>query len=60
MGTMNKDNLKQVLISIFVGACVAFLSTLFEGLAVFLKAHSTEVISGATTTAVYIAKAYKA
>lgn len=52
-------NLKQVLMSILIGACVAFLSSLFEGLGVFLKTHSTEVISGATSTAIYIAKAYK-
>jgi hypothetical protein len=56
---MTRENLKQVLVSIFVGACVAFLSTLIEGLALYIKAHSTEIISGATTTAMYLAKSYK-
>jgi hypothetical protein len=56
---MKKGNIKQVLISIVVGASVAFLSTLFEGLAAFLKSHSTEVFSGVSTTLVYITKAYK-
>jgi hypothetical protein len=57
---MTRDNLKQVFISILVGACVAFLTTFFEAMARFLQENSTEIISGAASTAVYIAKAYRA
>jgi inhibitor of KinA sporulation pathway (predicted exonuclease) len=56
---MQKDNLKQVVISIVIGACVAFFSTLFTELAAFLKTHSTEVISAMATTGTYLAKTYK-
>lgn len=59
MKKTKNENLKQVLISILVGACVAFLSSLFEGLATLLKSHSTEIVSGVASTGVYLAKAYK-
>lgn len=45
---MKPNNWKQILTSILVGACVAFMTTLFEGLADFLKSHSQEVIAGAS------------
>lgn len=57
---MTKRNWKQIIISIIIGACVAFFSTLFEGLAEFFKAHSTEIISGGTTTLFHIIKNIKA
>jgi len=57
---MKKDNWKQILISILVGAIVTFLSTLFEGLAEALKAHSTEILAAVTSAGIYLAKAYKA
>ena len=56
---MTKDQLKQAVLSIVVGACVAFLTSLFTELAAFLKSHSTEIVSGSSATAVYLAKAYK-
>lgn len=56
---MTKENVKQVIISIVIGACVAFFSTLFEGLAAFFKAHSTEIISGGATASAYLAKMYR-
>lgn len=56
---MEKGNLKQVLISIIVGAAVAFLSTLFDGLAAFLKAHSAEIVAAISSAGVYLAKEYK-
>jgi len=34
---MNKENLKQVLISIFIGAFIAFLSTLMDSLVDYLQ-----------------------
>lgn len=56
---MTRDNLKQAIVSILIGACVAFFSTLFTELAAFIKSHSTEMISGAISSATYLAKAYK-
>ena len=56
---MTKDNIKQVFISLLVGACVAFFSTLFEGIAEFLKTHTTEVVSAMASAGTYLAKAYK-
>lgn len=57
--SMEKNNWKQVLISILVGAGVTFFATLFEGLADLLKSHSTEIVSGISATTIYLAKAYK-
>lgn len=54
-----ENNIKQVIISIVIGACVAFFSTLFQELAIFLKAHSTEIVSAMATTGTYLAKTYK-
>lgn len=56
---IEKNNLKQVLISILIGAIVSFLSTLFAGLAEMLRSHSTEIVSGISATAIYLAKAYR-
>lgn len=56
---MRKDNLKQVLISILIGGTVAFLTTIFEGLASLLKTHSVEAVSAISSSMVYLAKAYK-
>lgn len=56
---MSKENLKQALVSICIGACVAFFSTLFQGLADFLTTHSTQIVAGMSSTAVYLAKAYR-
>ncbi len=52
---MNKD-LKNVLMSILVGACVAFMTTLFQGLADFLKANAVEMASAASASFYHIAK----
>ena len=54
------NNLKQALISILIGCSVAFISTLFQELANFLNQHSEQIISGAVSSAVYLAKAYRA
>jgi hypothetical protein len=59
MDEKGKGNFKQVLISIAVGACVAFLTTLFEGLAEYLKTHSVEVVSGISSSMVYLAKTFR-
>ena len=56
---MNKENAKQIIISILIGATVAFFSTLFESLADFFKSHSTEIISGTATSFYHMAKTYR-
>lgn len=57
---MSKDNFKQALLSIVIGCSVAFISTLFQELANFLTEHSEQIVSGAISSAVYLAKAYRA
>lgn len=49
------QNWKDVLRSIVIGACVAFISSLVEGLADFLKSHSTELIAGGVSASHYLA-----
>ncbi len=56
---MTREQMKQVFISIMVGACVAFFSTLFSALAEFLKAHSTEIVSGGVTAMYHMTKTFK-
>lgn len=56
---MSKDNFKQALVSILVGCTVAFVASLFEELALFLRANSDNIIAGLSSTAVYLAKSYK-
>lgn len=57
--SLNKDNVKQIIISILIGACVAFFSTLFDGLAEFMKANSTQIMSGVSATMYHMAKTYR-
>lgn len=52
-------NWKEVLIAIFIGACVSFLATLFEGLADFLRSNAEQLAGGATTVAYWLAKHYR-
>lgn len=53
------DNLKEVLIAIFIGACVSFLTTLFSGLADFLQSHAEQIIAGMSYVAYHVAKHVK-
>lgn len=57
---MDKQSTKKVLQSIFVGACVAFLSTLFSEIAMFIKTHATELTSGGVTAFYHLTKNFKA
>lgn len=56
---MSNYNLKQVLISILVGACVAFISTLFDGILEFMRTHGKDIVAGTIATATYLAKEYR-
>lgn len=51
---MVKEDWKHVLISICIGAGMAFFSTLFSELAALFKAHSAQIIPGATATVSYL------
>lgn len=53
---MNKEQLRQAIIAILVGAVTAFLTSFFNGIADWLNGHGTEVVGGAVATAKYIAK----
>lgn len=52
---MDKQQLKQILISILIGAIIAFFQTFFEGLTAYLKTHNEQIISSAAGIASYIA-----
>lgn len=56
--TKNKK-IKEALFSILIGACVAFMTSLFDALSELLKSHSKEIISGAATSATYLARNIK-
>jgi len=53
---MTREQLKNAIISLVIGACVAFFSTLFTSLADLIKSHGTEIVSGAASAYYYIAK----
>ena len=57
---MTKDNIKQAVIAICVGACVAFFTSLFDGLSNFLKQNATEAIAGGISSFSYIIKNFRA
>lgn len=56
---MSKDNLKQAVIAILVAGAGAFFTTLFQGLADLLRAHTVEAMGAVTSAGVYLAKTYK-
>lgn len=59
MSKQQKQSLKQVLTSILIGACVAFMSTLFEGLANVFKQHSTELVAGGVSSFYHFIRTFK-
>lgn len=56
---MSKEQRKQILISILIGACVAFFTSLFEGLLDVLKNNGNDIIGGISSTIYYITKQYR-
>ena len=57
---MTPENFKQAVLSIVVGCTVAFLASIMEGLADLLRANADNIVAGLTSTAVYLAKSYRA
>ncbi len=53
---MDKQQAKQILISIFIGACVAFLQVFFTGLVEFMQTYAESLISGVATSVAYLAQ----
>lgn len=47
---------KQIIISILVGAVVAFLSALIDGLQDVLSGYGNDLLGGSTATALYALK----
>ena len=56
---MKWKEVKPILTSLLVGACVAFFSTLFDGLAEFMKTHATDLVAGGATSFHYLSKTFK-
>lgn len=52
--TPGKHTIKQVFFSIFVGACVAFISTFFEGVLDFLQGWENNAAGGTAATLTYL------
>lgn len=59
MSKYKPENLKEVLIAILIGACVSFLTTLFDGLADFLRANGDAIMASMSSAAYYLAKQYR-
>lgn len=56
---MTKQDIKHALISLLIGAILTFLTTVFQGLVDFLKAHGSEIVGGAGATITYLVKTHK-
>ena len=50
------ETIKDVFIAILIGACVSFLTTLFDGLADVLRANAPQITAGLSYTAYHVAK----
>lgn len=53
---MEKSDIKKILISIFIGACVAFLQVFFQGVVEFMQTYAQEIISGMVGSMAYLAQ----
>lgn len=56
---MTKDQWKNAVMAVMVGACISFLSTLFQGLADLLTQNAVAVTSGAASATVYWIKSMR-
>lgn len=50
---MDKEDLKQALLSILVGACVAFVTTFLEGVIQYLNGTENNILAGIVSTVMY-------
>ena len=51
---MTKETTKQILQSILIGAIVAFLSSLFEGLLDLVKGQGNNILGGGAASIAYL------
>lgn len=56
---MTKEQMRQAIISILIGAVVAGLSALFEGAIALLKGHGNDIAGGIVASARYITNTLK-
>ena len=50
---MDKENLKQILVSILIGAFTAFLTSLLEGILTFLQGAGNNLVGGMVAGATF-------
>ena len=50
---MDKENLKQILVSILIGAFTAFLTSLLEGILTFLQGAGNNLVVGMVSGATF-------
>ena len=53
------QNVKEIVVAIFIGACVSFLTTLFDGLADFLRTNGDTITASLSSMGYYLAKNYR-
>lgn len=58
MQRQSPRNKKDILMAIFIGACVSFLTTLFDGLADFLRTNGDTITASLSSMGYYLAKNY--
>lgn len=56
---LTKENWKHVIMSILIGAGVAFLSSFFDGIIDLLKGYGNDYAGGLTAATTYLAKYLK-
>lgn len=54
---MNKENIKDVLTAILIGATISFLTVLFQGLLEVLRQYGPELVGSAVGAGKYLLKA---
>lgn len=59
MSKYKPENIKEVAIAILIGACVSFLTTLFDGFADFLRTHGDTITASASSAGYYLAKQFR-
>jgi hypothetical protein len=56
---MTKENIKQALISICIGAGIAFFTTLFQGLLDFMTDELRPAVAGVSSSLYYLLKNFR-
>lgn len=59
MSRYKPENVREILIAILIGSCVSFLTTLFDGLADFLRTNGDTITASLSSAGYYLAKQYR-